>query len=114
MRRDGRRKQFASWTGKITSSAWHELGAQVRGERIQIFWNGAKIIDARDATFADAGKVGVWTKADSVTHFDDLSVTADRPRGSSEPASRNKYPLHGGRISYAAVRLASVSRYVST
>jgi hypothetical protein len=33
------------------------------------------VIEVTDATFAEAGKVGVWTKADSVTYFDDLSVT---------------------------------------
>jgi hypothetical protein len=39
-----------------------------------VHWNGQKVIDARDASFADAGKVGLWTKADSVTAFDDLTV----------------------------------------
>lgn len=72
--KDGRRKQFASWDGKVTGHAWHELRAEARGEHIQIFWNGAKIIDATDSSLGHAGKVGVWTKADSVTSFDDLSV----------------------------------------
>lgn len=74
--KDGRRRQFASWSGKVTANAWHELRAEARGEHVQIFWNGAKVIDARDATFGNAGKVGVWTKADSVISFDDLSVAA--------------------------------------
>ena len=33
-----------------------------------------KVIDATDKSFPDAGKIGLWTKADSVTHFDDLTV----------------------------------------
>ena len=35
-----------------------------------------KVIDTNDKTFADAGKIGLWTKADSVIYFDNLTVTA--------------------------------------
>jgi hypothetical protein len=41
-------------------------------QKTKIF-EGAKVIDATDDSFSDAGKVGVWTKADSVTLFDDLA-----------------------------------------
>ncbi len=37
-------------------------------------FDGKKVIEAHDDTFADAGKVGVWTKADSIIFFDDLTV----------------------------------------
>src|ERR671924_660014 len=47
----------------------------VNGNRRQFAgWNGNVVIDAKDDTFKDAGKVGVWTKADSVTHFAALSA----------------------------------------
>jgi hypothetical protein len=72
--KDGRRKQFASWSGKVTANAWHELRVEAHGARLRVSWNGAKIIDEQDGTFPDAGRVGLWTKADSVTYFDDLSV----------------------------------------
>jgi hypothetical protein len=72
--KDGRRKQLASWSGAVSSGAWHELRAEARGDRFEIYWDGAKVLDAVDATFPGAGRVGVWTKADSVTLFDDLSV----------------------------------------
>jgi hypothetical protein len=43
-----------------------------------VHWNGEQVIDARDSTFADAGKVGLWMKADSVTAFDDfMAAPAD-------------------------------------
>lgn len=45
-------------------------------EHTEVYWDGKKVIDGKDRTFPDAGKVGVWTKADSVTSFDDLSATA--------------------------------------
>jgi hypothetical protein len=40
-----------------------------------VFLNGEKLIDVEDATFTAAGRVGLWTKADSVTRFDDLEYT---------------------------------------
>lgn len=74
--KDGRRRQFASYSGKVSSGVWHELRADARGDHFEIYWDGKRVIDARDKTFADAGKAGLWTKADSVTYFDDLSVAS--------------------------------------
>src|SRR6266496_2830872 len=70
----GRRRQFAGWDGKVARQAWHALAVEARGNRFQVFFDGKPVIDAKDDTFKDAGKVGVWTKADSVTYFDALSV----------------------------------------
>jgi hypothetical protein len=72
--KDGRRKQFAGWSGAVTANAWHELRADARGDHFEVYFDGAKVIEADDKTFPDGGKVGVWTKADSVTYFDDLSA----------------------------------------
>jgi hypothetical protein len=70
----GKRKQLAGWDGKVTAGAWHELKVEAKGDRCLVSWDGQKVIDARDKTLLGAGKVGVWTKADSVTWFDDLTV----------------------------------------
>lgn len=70
----GVRKQIASWTGKVTAGAWHTYAVEFRGPRIRVSWDGAGVLDHRDQTFPGAGKVGLWTKADSVTYFDDLSL----------------------------------------
>jgi len=70
----GRRRQFAGWDGKVARQTWHALAVEARGNRFQVFFDGKPVIDAKDDTFKDAGKVGVWTKADSVTYFDALSV----------------------------------------
>ena len=72
--RDGQRRQIANWSGTVTSNAWHEYRFDLRGDHLEVFWDGRKVIDHHDTTFTDAGRVGVWTKADSVTYFDDLSV----------------------------------------
>ena len=70
----GRRRQFAGWDGKVASQTWHALAVEARGDHFQVFFDGKRVIDAKDDTFKGAGKVGLWTKADSVTHFDALSV----------------------------------------
>jgi hypothetical protein len=73
-RRSGKRRQFASWSGKATRGAWHELRVEARGDDFQVYWDGTKVLDARDRTFIAPGRVGVWTKADSVTRCDNLNV----------------------------------------
>jgi 3-keto-disaccharide hydrolase len=72
----GKRVQFAGWNGKVKSGVWHELRVDAKGDHFQVYFDGTPVIDATDKTFSEAGKVGLWTKADSVTYFDDLTVTA--------------------------------------
>jgi len=73
---NGSRRQFAGANFKVTSGAWHELRVEVVGNKFICYYDGVKKIEATDDTFKDAGKVGLWTKADSVTSFDDLKVVA--------------------------------------
>lgn len=73
---NGRRVQFAGANFKVASGEWHELRVKCAGNHITCYYDGEKKIDATDHTFKDAGKVGLWTKADSVTYFDDLHVSA--------------------------------------
>jgi len=77
--KDGSRKEIASWDGKVTSGAWHELSVEARGSRLRVFWNGQQILEKEDQTFPNAGRIGLWTKADSYTLFDDLTVSALQP-----------------------------------
>lgn len=71
---NGRRVKFAGWNGKVTSGVWHDLAMEMAGNHIQVFFDGKKVIDDHDDTLKDAGKVGVWTKADSIVQFDDLTA----------------------------------------
>jgi hypothetical protein len=70
----GKRSQFAGKDVPIPSGRWETLGLGVQGDRLEVRLNGEVLFEARDQTFKDAGKVGLWTKADSVTYFDDLRV----------------------------------------
>ena len=69
----GRRVAFKSANTKVASGVWHTLRVDFRGSHFTVTYDGTKVIEADDTSFADAGKVGVWTKADSVTLFDDFS-----------------------------------------
>lgn len=69
----GRRVSFKSISTKVTSGAWHTLRVEFKGNQFTVMFDGKKVIEASDESFTDAGKVGVWTKADSVTLFDDFS-----------------------------------------
>ncbi len=72
--KNGRRIQLANWSGNVTSGVWHELRVEFQGDHVAVYWDGTKRIDAHDRTFSSPGRVGVWTKADSYTLFDDLTA----------------------------------------
>jgi len=55
-------------------SRWQSLTLAVKGAHFWVFLNNTLLFEADDPTIKDAGKIGLWTKADSVTYFDDLSV----------------------------------------
>jgi hypothetical protein len=76
--KDGRRVQFGGWNGKVAKNVWHDFAVEARGGHFQVFFNGKKVIDARDDTFSGPGRVGLWTKADSITLFDALEAIALR------------------------------------
>ena len=58
----------------VPSGTWCELSVQFHGNLFCVSFNGEKLFEVEDLTFREAGKVGLWTKADSVTYFDDFSV----------------------------------------
>jgi hypothetical protein len=72
---DGHRRAFLNHNVKVTSNAWHTLRLQATGDHFVVTYDGNQVLDAKDDTFKDAGRIGVWTKADSVIYFDNLSVT---------------------------------------
>jgi predicted peroxiredoxin len=69
----GQRVAFKSVKETVKSGAWHTLRVDFEGNKFVVTFDGKKVIEAADESFKDAGKVGVWTKADSVTLFDDFS-----------------------------------------
>jgi hypothetical protein len=73
---DRGRRQIAGANVKAPAlGQWHKLRIAAVGDRIQGWLNDQALIDRRDSRFA-SGRIGLWTKADSVTAFDELTVTA--------------------------------------
>ncbi len=58
----------------VAKSTWHTLKMQAAGNHFVVWFDGTKILDATDETFREAGRVGLWTKADSVIAFDDFTI----------------------------------------
>jgi hypothetical protein len=70
----GRRTQFAGVDARVPRDTWQMLGLRAAGDQLTVMLDGRELFSAVDRTFATAGQVGLWTKADSVTHFDGLEV----------------------------------------
>lgn len=58
----------------IPPSTWCELSVKFHSNVFEVSFNGEKLFTVEDVTFQDGGKVGLWTKADSITYFDDFFV----------------------------------------
>ncbi len=58
----------------VPAGQWSTLRVVANGRLFEVYFNGSKLYEVEDGTFTGAGKVGVWTKADSVTQFDDLTI----------------------------------------
>jgi hypothetical protein len=72
--KNGNRKMLASATIKVPTGEWHKLEITHFGNKITGFIDGKKLIELEDDTFTQAGGVGLWTKADAASSFDDLSL----------------------------------------
>jgi 3-keto-disaccharide hydrolase len=59
---------------KVPSQTWNTLRVTFQGPQFAVYFNGQKLFEVEDSTFPAPGKVGLWTKADSVIHFDDFEV----------------------------------------
>ncbi len=74
---DGKRsKEFQDAEVKVKAGEWHTLKIKMVGDHIECFLDGKKHLDVKDASFTKAGKVGLWTKADAQTSFDQFSARA--------------------------------------
>jgi hypothetical protein len=69
---DGRRRSFKTIELEVAAQQWHTLRVEFKGNRFSVIFNGKRVIEADDSQFSAPGPAGVWTKADSVTAFDDF------------------------------------------
>jgi 3-keto-disaccharide hydrolase len=71
----GSRSELKEGSAKVPAGQWQELKLEVEGNRFRGYLDGKLVVEATDDAYP-AGGVGLWTKADSVTCFDDFRVTA--------------------------------------
>ena len=57
---------------RVPKQTWSMLSVAFQGNTFTVSFDGQKLFEVEDSTFIAAGKIGLWTKADSVTYFDDL------------------------------------------
>lgn len=79
----GRRQLASATVGKPALGLWHQVRVVVVADRIQASLNRVLLLDHRDSRFK-AGRVGLWTKADSVTAFDDLIIRGVKGSGHNQ------------------------------
>jgi hypothetical protein len=70
----GKRSKIKEVPVKVTAGQWHTLRFEAEGRRLKIWFDGRVVIDRYDRTFSEPGKVGLWTKADSVSAFASLKI----------------------------------------
>ncbi|MEN9576825.1 MAG: hypothetical protein RL514_4680 [Verrucomicrobiota bacterium] len=73
---NGKRTQFKGVNLPVAAAQWHTLRVEFAGSQCKVIFNGKLLFEAEDATHPAVGQVGLWTKADSVTLFDDFSYGA--------------------------------------
>jgi hypothetical protein len=75
----GRRKTLKYVDAPVARGVWHTLRVEFVGSRIAVALDGKRVIEFDDRHISGAGAIGVWTKADSVTAFDDFVYGAAHP-----------------------------------
>jgi Beta xylosidase C-terminal Concanavalin A-like domain len=71
----GKREQLKGANIKVATNEWHTLELRAEGDRFTVSFDGKQLYTSQDNTFGGAGRVGLWTKADSVTYFDTIAIT---------------------------------------
>jgi hypothetical protein len=72
----GSRREIHGVGSRVKSAEWHTLGLRAEGSRFTASFDGRQLFAVQDDTFPGAGKIGLWTKADSVTQFSELAFRA--------------------------------------
>jgi len=71
---NGKRTQLATADAKLSPDQWHTVRAVQRGDHIQCYLDGKLLLDVQDATIKEAGAIGLWSKSDAVTWFDNVAL----------------------------------------
>jgi len=62
---------------RVPGNTWNQLGVTVKGNLFAVSLNGQNLFEVEDNTFVEGGKIGLWTKADSIIYFDDFTAESE-------------------------------------
>lgn len=91
---DGVRSQPLKNADVKHHDGWTVIRVTMHGDHIMCYLDGKKHLDLHDSTFPDAGKIGIWTKSDARSQFDDLTLSGNRP--AKRAASNGELPGRSG------------------
>ena len=83
---------------RVDSERWRTLKVEAKGTRFRVILDDVHLFDVEDETFREPGKVGLWTKADSVTTFDDLSILSAPQPARTGAASSLRFDEGGSNV----------------
>ncbi len=83
--KEGQRKQLKTVKVETEAGRWYAVRVTMVGDHITCYLDGKKLLKTTDDTFKETGMIGLWTKADAVTSFDDLSVWQLESAGDETP-----------------------------
>ncbi len=72
----GKRQEIKGASARVTSGEWHTLSLRAQGPSLTVSFDGKMLFTADERTFPSQGRVALWTKADSVTRFDNLKIVS--------------------------------------
>jgi Domain of Unknown Function (DUF1080) len=73
---NGKRIQLATKEDlPVKAGEWHTITIKMAGDQIECSLDGKKYLEAKDDTFAKPGKIGLWSKADAQSYFDNLKIS---------------------------------------
>ena len=87
---NGKRSEKKRINTKVATGQWHTLRVDFKGNYFVVTFDGKKAFTWKDDTFKEAGKVGVWTKADSTTLFDDFTYGTETSLATADTAQLEK------------------------
>ncbi len=70
----GKREQLEGANVKVSGNEWNTLGLKADGESFTVTYDGKQLFTTSNSTFKDAGRIALWTKADSVIRFDRIEI----------------------------------------
>jgi hypothetical protein len=73
--KDGSRHQIESAKASVKAGTWHTLKIEQHGDHVACFLNGKEYLNSTDDHIKAEGGIGLWTKSDAITTFDDLTIS---------------------------------------